>query len=86
MDLIYKEFEKDPYPGDIVFGVPWDVENIRYEILIVLNRDWIQAKALIFAASERSEAEQYKIYKACLVANFELNETTYSADAENGDI
>ena len=86
MDLIFTEFAEDPYPGEIAFSVPWDIENIRYEILIVLNRDWIQAKAHVFAASEYPEADQYKIYKACLVANFHLPETTFSADEEKGDI
>ncbi len=64
----------------------YKISDFVFQVQVLTSESWINIKALIAYVKDLSESDLLKVYHRILVANWELNEVTFSADPENGNI
>ncbi|MEA2070999.1 MAG: hypothetical protein U9O98_06875 [Asgard group archaeon] len=62
--------------------LPYKIEDKTFNVRIVIAKDWIQLFCQILPANEVPSNLITSIYANLLLANFNINEVTYSIDPE----
>jgi len=57
-----------------------------FQLQIVASNDWINAKALVAQIGDLSVEERAILFEKVLIANWELNEVTFSVDPDQYNI
>ena len=81
MDLKIIRVEDEP---KIV--VNYQIEDHVFQVQLIASDQWINAKALVAFVEGIPKSELRKLYRNVLAANWALNEVTFSADPEQGNI
>ncbi|MBD3190112.1 MAG: hypothetical protein GF308_05690 [Candidatus Heimdallarchaeota archaeon] len=62
--------------------LPYKIEGRTFDVRIAIGPDWMQLFCQIMTTAEIPEDLSEAIHSALLLANFNLNEVTYSIDPE----
>ena len=66
--------------------VNYNISDYVFQVQLLSSERWINAKALVANTHDLSDTELLQLYRSVLVANWELNEVTFSVDPDNGNI
>ena len=66
--------------------VNYQITDYVFQVQLLSSDSWINAKALVANTKDLSETELLQLYRSVLIANWELNEVTFSVDPDNGNI
>ena len=66
--------------------VNYNITDYVFQVQLLSSESWINAKALVANTHDLSDTELLPLYRSVLVANWELNEVTFSVDPDNGNI
>jgi hypothetical protein len=66
--------------------VNYNITDYVFQVQLLSSESWINAKALVANTHDLSDTELLQLYRSVLVANWELNEVTFSVDPDNGNI
>ncbi|MFQ5820572.1 MAG: YbjN domain-containing protein [Candidatus Heimdallarchaeota archaeon] len=66
--------------------VNYQIEDHIFQVQLIVGDEWINVKSLIAFVKDIPSSERRKLYKKVLNANWALNEVTFSADPEEGNI
>ncbi len=66
--------------------VNYQITDYVFQVQLLSSESWINAKALVANTKDLSETELLQLYRSVLIANWELNEVTFSVDPDNGNI
>ena len=64
----------------------YNITDYIFQVQLLSSESWINAKALVANTHDLSDTELLQLYRSVLVANWELNEVTFSVDPDNGNI
>ena len=64
----------------------YQITDYMFQVQLLSSESWINAKALVANTKDLSENELLQLYRSVLIANWELNEVTFSVDPDNGNI
>ena len=64
----------------------YQITDYMFQVQLLSSESWINAKALVANTKDLSETELLQLYRSVLIANWELNEVTFSVDPDNGNI